>query len=101
MLKGVDLEGRLEGGESGSLTQGEWEGVPDGWAIGRERAGTKGGEFGAYVGLSVYKHVYSFIHSHLFVSLQKVMSASVIIVLRDALKTVFPVVVRNLSNIII
>ena len=39
-------EGRLERGESGSRTQGEWEGVPDGWAVGRERVGAKGGEFG-------------------------------------------------------
>ena len=34
-------------GERGFLTQRELEGVPDGWAVGRERARTKGGEFGA------------------------------------------------------
>ena len=46
MLKEVGLESRLERGESGSLTQGEREGVPDGWAIGRKRTGTKGRVFG-------------------------------------------------------
>ena len=33
--------------ERGFQTQGKRESVPDGWAIDRERAGTKGGEFGA------------------------------------------------------
>ena len=47
MLKEVGLESRLEGGERGLQMQGKWESVPDGWAIDRERAGTKGGEFGA------------------------------------------------------
>ena len=47
MLKEVGLESRLEGGERGFQTQENRESVPDGWAIDRERAGTKGGEFGA------------------------------------------------------
>ena len=37
------FEGRLEGGERGFQTQRRRESVPDGWAIDRERAGTKGG----------------------------------------------------------
>ena len=45
MLKEVGLESRLEGGERGFQTQGKRESVPDGWAIGKKRAGTKGGEF--------------------------------------------------------
>ena len=39
MLKEVGLESRLERGESGSLMQGDREGVPDGWAIGRKKSG--------------------------------------------------------------
>ena len=46
-LKEVGLESRLERGENGSLTQKAWEGVPDGWAVGRKTAGAEGGEFGA------------------------------------------------------
>ena len=46
MLKEVGLKGRMEG-ERGFQAQGKRESVPDGWAIGRERAGTKSGEFGA------------------------------------------------------
>ena len=42
MLKEVGLEGRLERGENGSLTQVEREGVPDGWALGTERARVEG-----------------------------------------------------------
>jgi hypothetical protein len=29
------------------LTQGEWQGVPDRWSVGREGAGAEGGEFAA------------------------------------------------------
>ena len=44
----VGLDGRLEGGErEGFRYRGKREIVPDEWAIGRERAGTEGGEFGA------------------------------------------------------
>ena len=46
MLKEVGLESIFERGDSGSLTQGDWEDVPDGWALGRKRAGAEGGEFG-------------------------------------------------------
>ena len=47
MLKVAGIYGRLEGGERGFQTQGKRESVPDGWAIDNERAGNKGGEFGA------------------------------------------------------
>ena len=47
MLKEVGLESSLEGAERGFQTQGRRESVPDGWALNRERVGTKGGEFGA------------------------------------------------------
>ena len=46
-LKEAGLDGRLEGGERGFQMQGKREIVPDGWAIDRERAAAKGGEFGA------------------------------------------------------
>ena len=45
MLEEVGLEGRLDEGESGFQTRKVWKGVPDKWAIGRERAGVEGGEF--------------------------------------------------------
>ena len=48
MLKEIGLESRLERGESGSLTQGDWEDVPEGWVLGRKMAGADGGEFGAF-----------------------------------------------------
>ena len=47
MLKEVGLESRLNRGEREFQMKGKRESVPDGWAIDRERAGTKGGEFGA------------------------------------------------------
>ena len=47
MLIEVGHECILEKGERGSQTEGKWEGVPYIWAIGRERAWAKGGEFGA------------------------------------------------------
>ena len=43
----VGLEGRLEGRERGFKTERKWEGIPDMWAIGRERAWAEGREFGA------------------------------------------------------
>ena len=36
-----------ERSESEFLMQGDWKGVPDGWAIGRKRTRAEGGEFGA------------------------------------------------------
>ena len=42
----VGLEGRLEGRERGFKTERKWEGIPDMWAIGRERARAEGREFG-------------------------------------------------------
>ena len=43
----VGHEGRLEGRERGFETERKWEGIPDMWAIGRERAWAEGREFGA------------------------------------------------------
>ena len=48
MLIEVGLEGRLAGRErEGFRRRGKWVSVPYMWAIGREQAWVKGGEFGA------------------------------------------------------